>query len=398
LRSNIVSRTRLLAKLDAGRQRPLILVCAPAGFGKTTLLLDWLRHLEKGAGEPKAGQAVVSAIKAGWLSLSQADNDLFGFFTYLAAVLQQFDSRLGQEVRALLKSPNVLLPDRLMTALINDVVTFGQTILLVLDDYHLIKTPEIHQALTFLLDHMPPQMHLVISSRADPPLPLSRLRARNELLEIRPDACRFTVAEGVAFFQQTMALDLSPEVVAMLDERAEGWIAGLQMAALSMEGERDAADFVRRFSGNHRYILDYLGDEVLSHQPADVQHFLLRTAILDQLNGALCDALLYADRAKKPDNGPATVTTAQGMLERLEANNLFITSLDDERRWYRYHHLFTDLLRHKLQTLVPASEIATLHRRAGAWLAEQGALEPALGHALAAGDTVWAAQLVEQHR
>ena len=253
--------------------------------------------------------------------------------------------------------------------------------ILVLDDYHVIETPAIHQHLSFLLDHLPPQMHLVISSRADPPLPLARLRARDQLLELHEVDLRFTTAEAVQFLNETMSLSLTPEQIAALETRTEGWIAGLQLAALSLRGREDLSGFVRAFTGSHRFVLDYLTDEVFAGQTESIQSFLLQTSILERLNASLCNAL----------TGRAD---SQSILEELERNNLFVMALDDERRWYRYHHLFADVLRHRLTKKSP-TVFDELHLRASAWFENEGLITEAVNHALAARDWERAAPLME---
>lgn len=373
VRTDLILRRRLIERLDAGLARSLTLISAPAGYGKTTLLATWLKERP----EPVA-----------WLSLDPADNDPFLFTRYLVAALQQRYPAAGQSIADRLDTgapeaettADLLRP--LMARLINDLAPVPDPTVLVLDDYHVVATPAIHGALSFLLNHLPNRLHLIVSTRSDPPLPLSRLRARNTLSEIRADDLRFTLEESQRFLNEAMNLPLSPEDVAALEERIQGWIAGLQLAAHSLRGKEDASQRVHTFAGTNRFILDYLVDEVLHSQSEERQSFLLTTAILDRLNGSLCDRL--TGRA----DGHAT-------LAELEHDNLFVTALDDERRWYRYHPLFADLLRHRLSRLHP-EKVAGLHRQASRWHETEGLVEEAIGHALNADDAERAADLIEE--
>jgi len=377
-RSNLVPRPWLLARLDQGLTTRLTLVSAPAGFGKTTLLSEWLSERQH---------------PAAWLSLDTGDNDLARFLAYLIAALQTMHADVGQVARTLLQSPQPPPTEAVLTMLINDIATAwedasllpGARYALFLDDYHLISARPVHDAVTFLLDHLPPQMHLVILTRADPPLPLARLRARNQLTEIRADHLRFTPDEATAFLNQVMGLDLSAEDIAALEMRTEGWIAGLQLAALSMQGRsaEQRADFISAFTGSNHYIVDYLAQEVLNRQPDPVRAFLLQTSILGRMTGSLCDALTER-------------TEGQATLEELDRANLFVTALDNERRWYRYHHLFADVLRSRLKERWP-DEIPALHRRASEWFESQQLADEAITHAFAAQDVERAAVLVEQN-
>jgi LuxR family maltose regulon positive regulatory protein len=378
-RPNLVRRPRLTERLSAGLRGPLTLLVAPAGFGKTTLLADWRTAQQQGAW-PVA-----------WLALDAGDNDLARFLRYLVAALQALRADLGRVVLPSLRSPQPPPVEALLTLLLNDLVTHPGAIVLVLDDYHVVDTPPIHQAMAFLLEHLPPQVHLVIAARADPPLPLARLRARGQLTELRAADLRFTAEEAATFLHHSMGLPLSADDVAALGAHTEGWIAGLQLAALALHG-RDSAhlsEAIAALTGGHRYILDYLADEVFEHQPADVRHFLLRTSVLDRLSGALCDALVG-------ETGDALATgDGQAMLERLEAANLFLVPLDDTRTWYRYHHLFAAFLRQRLRREAP-DLVPELHRRACRWYEQQGLATEAADHALAAHDDELAARLVEQ--
>jgi LuxR family maltose regulon positive regulatory protein len=369
-RAHLVRRPHLGERLAQGVLGPLTLVSAPAGFGKTTLLAQWF---------------VESGMPVAWLSLEPPDNELVRFLSYLIAALQTLDPQLGSVALPLLQSPHPAAPETVLTLLTNDVVSRARDrgdFALVLDDYHVIEAAPIHQALLFLLEHLPPQMHLILATRADPPLPLSRLRARGQLTELRAAELRFATQEVQTFLRTVMGLDLSTQEMALLQQRTEGWIAGLQLAALSLRGRSDVSAFLAAFSGSHRFVLDYLSEEVLTRQPAEVQAFLLQTSILDRLSGPLCEAVTEQKGS-------------QAMLEALEQANLFVVSLDDERRWYRYHHLFAEVLRsHLFQTqprLVPA-----LHRRASLWYEQHQLPAEAVQHALAAPDFERASSLIEQ--
>ena len=365
-RSELVSRPRLIDRLTDGLTRKLIVISAPAGFGKTTLLGEWVGHSE---------------LPVAWVSLDESDNDLPRFLTYVVAALQTIDTDLGAAALSDLQSPQPLPTESILTSLINEVTETSQDFILVLDDYHRIEVRPIHDALTFLLDGLPPQMHLAIATRSDPPLPLARLRGRGELSELRAADLRFTANEAATYLNQVMGLDLSAEEVAALENRTEGWIVGLQMAALSMQGREDSANFVRAFTGSHHFVIDYLLEEVLQRQPERVRQFLVQTAILDHLNGPLCDAVTGQEDGR-------------GMLESLERGNLFVVPLDDEREWYRYHHLFADVLQARLMEEQP-NQIPDLHRRASEWYEQSDLPSDAIRHALAGEDFERAAGLVE---
>jgi len=363
-------RPRLIAQLNEGLHRKLTLIAAPAGFGKTTLLSEW-RVL---CGRPVA-----------WLSLDEADNEPIRFLSYIVAALQTVAPSIGAGLVAVLESPQPPPTAVILTALLNDITTLPDQFVLVLDDYHVVEAGgplgAVDQVLNYLVEHLPSQMHLVIATREDPPLPLARLRARDHLTELRATDLRVTSAEAATFLTQVMGLNLSVQDVATLEDRTEGWIAGLQLAALSMQGHQDISGFIQSFAGDHRYILDYLVEEVLQRQPAPVRSFLLQTAILDRLHGPLCDA----------------VTGQEGGSARLDAlqrGNFFVVSLDDTRQWYRYHHLFADVLAAHLRAEQP-DLVSTLHRRASAWYAQQGSIADAIRHALVAADFARAADLVE---
>src|SRR2546421_3290410 len=375
LRPNVVIRPRLIERLNEGLHRKLTLIAAPAGFGKTTLISQWVASCDR---------------QVAWLSLDEGDNDPTRFLTYLVAALQTIAPTLGEGVLGALQSPQPPPPEAMLTALLNDLTTIRDHFVLVLDDYHVLDAKAVDQALTYLVEHLPPQMHLVIATREDPDLPLARLRARGQLTEVRAGDLRFTPSEAAAFLNQVMGLTLSAQDIATLERRTEGWIAGLQLAALSLQGHQDAASFIRSFTGSHHFVLDYLVEEVLGQQSERVQRFLLRTSILDRMSGPLCDAVVL---------DPSI--SGQATLEDLEHANLFIIPLDDERRWYRYHHLFAELLRlrlHQSTASSPAdaqSQVNALHIRASQWYEDQGLSMEAFQHAAAAHDVERAERLME---
>src|SRR5438874_1048400 len=369
LRPNVVSRPRLLERLNEGLHRKLTLIAAPAGFGKTTLVSEWVEGIER----PRARTA--------WLSLDEGDNDPTRFLTYLVAALQTIAPNIGEGVLGVLQSLQPPPPEAMLTALLNEITTLPDHFVLVLDDYHVIDAKAVDQAFTYLVEHLPPQMHLVIATREDPQLPLARLRARSHLTEVRAADLRFTASEAAEFLNQVMGLSLSAEDIAALEDRTEGWIAGLQLAALSMQGHQDVPGFIRAFAGDHRYIVDYLVEEVLERQPAPVRSFLLQTSILDQLSGPLCAAVTGQQEGN-------------ARLEALERGNFFVVPLDDKRHWYRYHHLFAEVLSAHLMVERP-DQVSTLHRRASEWYEQNGSATDAIHHALAARDFARAAGLVE---
>ena len=328
-RPKTVLRPRLIKRLNEGLHRKLTLISTPAGFGKTTLISEWLASCER---------------PAAWLSLDEGDNDPTRFLTYLIAALQTIAPRIGEGVLGVLQVPQPPPTESILSALLNEMTTDLGNFVLVLDDYHAIDGEAVDIALTFVLEHQPPHMHLVIATREDPDLPLARLRARNQLTELRAADLRFTAAESADFLNAVMGLQLSADDIAALENRTEGWIVGLQLAAISLQGQKDSTEFIHSFTGSHRFVLDYLVEEVLHQQPAGVQTFLLRTSILDRLCGSLCDAVLQGDA----DLHPAHSASGQETLEYLDRANLFIVPLDNERRWFRYHHLFADLLRQRL--------------------------------------------------
>jgi LuxR family maltose regulon positive regulatory protein len=362
----LIIRPHLLAHLNEGLPRKLTLVSAAAGFGKTTLVSTWVRESHR----PIA-----------WLSLDEGDNDPTRFLTYLVTALQTIVPTIGAGIVQVLQAPQPPSHEAVLTLVLNELASLPEPALLVLDDYHLIDAQPIHDALTFLLTHLPPQVHLVIATREDPPLPLARLRGRNQLTELRVADLRFTRPEVARFFREVMGTELSADNIAALESRTEGWIAGLQLAALSMQGLADPTAFIRSFTGSHRFILDYLMEEVLQQQPAAVQNFLLHTSILERFCAPLCEAVLRD-----------STLSGQPMLDTIEQANLFIVPLDSERQWYRYHHLFGDLLRQRLQH---STDVAELHRRAAQWYETNGFDIEAFDHAIAANDLPHAIQLVE---
>lgn len=367
--SKVVSRSRLIDRLNEGLSsgHKLTLISAPAGFGKSTLASEWILN----SGRPAA-----------WLSLDENDNNVTRFLIYLIGALQTISSKLEIELLGMLQSPQIPPIEAVLTALLNEITAIPNDFILVLDDYHLTDTKAIDDALAFLIDHLPSQMHLVITSREDPSLPIPRLRARNQLTEIRAADLRFTPAEAAEFFNQVMNLDLTAEEVAALESRTEGWIAGLQLAALSMKGQDDVHRFIQAFAGDHRYIVDYLVEEVLQRQPESVRNFLLQTSILERLNGPLCDAV-------------TTQTGSNSKLEQLQRVNLFLIPLDDKREWCRYHHLFADVLRMHLMAEQP-DLVPALHGRASEWFEQNNLTADAIHHALAAKNFERAAELIEK--
>ena len=371
-RRGLVPRPRLSERLDRGTASKLTIVCAPAGFGKTTLLTEWLAAGPAGP----AGERL-----AAWLSLDRGDNDPASFWTYVIAALRTAASGVGESALALLQAPQPPPIETVLTVLLNDLGALAGDIVLVLDDYHVVDARDVQDGMAFLLDHLPAGLHVVIASRADPALPLARWRARGELVEIRAAGLRFTPDEAAAYLNEMMGLQLTARDVATLEGRTEGWIAALQLAALSMQGRDDVAGFIAGFAGDDRYVVDYLAEEVLQRQPEHVQAFLLQTSILGRLSGPLCDAVTGQGGGK-------------AMLAALDRGNLFLVPLDDRRRWYRYHHLFADVLQARLLDEQPG-QVPDLHRRASAWYQQNGEPSVAIGHALAAEDFGRAADLIE---
>jgi LuxR family maltose regulon positive regulatory protein len=377
VRDELVHRPRILDRLEAGLwqensfRRKLTLVSAQAGYGKTTLIAEWLRHTLS-----------ASPLSATWLSLDEADNDPTRFLVGLITAIQHIHPAFGTATGALVRLPQPPPAEIIHTALVNELNAVPVPFILAIDDYHLIRTLPIHQLLAFILDHQPAHMHLVIMTREDPLLPIPRLRVRGQVMEIRQEDLCFTLQETADFLGRVMKINLSEKDIAALEQRTEGWIAGLQLAALSMQDAHDLKGFVQTFTGSHRYILDYLIEEVFKQRSAEVQDFLLQTSILDWLSGPLCDAVV--DRKG-----------SQELLEQLEQANLFLVPADQTRTWYRYHHLFSELLRHRLRAPGTYDE-ALLHRRASQWFEAQGSLVDAISHALAAQDWGTAARLIGQ--
>jgi len=366
-RKNLVARPRLVERLNAGVDKKLTLIAAPAGYGKTTLLSEWI---------PNSPRCVT------WFSIDEGDNDPVKFWAYFTKSLQRLRAEIGEGALSLLQSPQPLPVTSILTTLINDLTAFQDPFAVVLDDYHMIDSQAIHDGLTFLIDHLPKNMHLVVTTRIDPPLPLARIRAHDDLTELRANNLRFSVEEAAEFLGQAMGLNVSAEEIAVLEARTEGWIAGLQIAALSMQGDEDIPGFIRAFSGSHRHILGYLADEALNRRPKGTLNFLLQTSILDRLCGPLCDAVTG-------ESG------GQAILKNLEHANLFITPLDDEGRWYRYHHLFAEVLQARLQQAY-SDQVLELHRRASVWLEQNSLTAEAINHAIIGGDSAQAARLVEK--
>ncbi len=366
VRTDLVARPRLVQRLESSVDRKLILVSAPAGFGKTTLLSEWIHDRNR---------------SAAWISLDKGDNDLTKFLAYFISAFRNINDSMFEEAMAKIEAPQLPSVEVILTPLINSITESSSQFSLVLDDYHVITDTQVHEAIRFTLDNIPPNMHMVISSRADPPWPLSRMRARGEMAEIRANDLRFTPQEVTQFLNDVMGFDLSPEDIKLLESRTEGWIAGLQMAALSMQGRKDLSNFIKTLSGSHRFIMDYLVEEVIDKQSREIQEFLLKTSILGRMNGPLCDFVTGG-------------SDSQEMLAYLEQANLFLIHLDDERCWYRYHHLFSGLLRSYQEQYRPG-RTPVLHRRASEWYEEQGLIAEAVEHALAADDPQRVVDLVE---
>lgn len=366
-RAGVVQRPRLSDRLAAGDAASVTLVSAPAGFGKTTLLADWLC----GAGDD--GPATP------WVSLDSGDNDPAVFWTYVVAAIRRSAPQVGDGALAALQSSQPMTS--VVAALLNDLHDIAERVVLVLDDYHVIDSTEVHESIAYLIDHAPPSVHLVLASRADPPFPLARLRARGQLIEIRAADLRFTHDEAASYLNETMGLHLAAGDVDSLGARTEGWIAALQLAALSLQGRDDVERFIENFTGDDRFVVDYLVEEVLDRQHEAIRSFLLQTSVLDRLTGGLCDAVTLA-------------TDGRATLERLDRSNMFLVALDDRRHWYRYHHLFADVLRARLTDDQPGL-IDELHRRASAWYSVNGDPASAIEHALAGHDLVEAARLIE---
>src|SRR6266487_1125023 len=388
LPSSLVERSRLLRELDAARSHPLTLVSASAGSGKTTLLSAWAAASCKPPASEERAQGVErrgAEPAVPWLSLDTLDNDPIRFWSSVIAALRAYKPKIGLTALALLHSPQSPPLSPILTALLNELVQETRDIILILDDYHQISDQAIHDSLLFLLDHLPVRMHLVLATRTDPELPLSRLRVRGQLIEIRSSDLRFTQEEATSFLLQRMTLPLSDEDVATLQHRTEGWIAGLQLAALSLREQQDLSGWVSDFTGSYRYLLDYVQQDILARLPVPLQHFLLQTSILTRMNAALCQVITEG----------STLHASQEMLEEMERANLFVVPLDEQRQWYRYHDLFREALRARLHASQPEL-VPLLHQRAARWYETQGEWREAIAHALAALDYPLAASLMER--
>ncbi len=375
LRANIVTRPRLFDLLNAGllEQRKLTLISAPAGYGKTMMVSEWLQMLTRRSDNGE------SKVKTAWLSLDQTDNDLARFARYWLAAFQQAVPSLGHEAQLLLNHPQLPPVQIMLDQLLNDLSSLDVQVLMALDDYHLIHNPEIHEAVEYFLDHQPAWVHLIIITRADPPLPVARLRARGQLTEIRANTLRFTPEEAHQFFDSSLGSFLDANLLRSLEERTEGWVAGLHLAALALQHQADPAAFVETFRGSHRYVLDYLAEEVIRQQEEAVRDFLTKTSVLNRFTAESCCALTGRE-------------DSQALIQYLEQSNLFIIPLDDERRWYRYHHLFSDYLR----SLLSKSEETALCQKASTWHEASGLVEEAVHYALASGDPNFSAGAIER--
>lgn len=366
VRPSHVQRIALIQKLDTLRAHILALIVASAGYGKTALVSGWIAQ---------------SPLKVTWFSIDAGDNDPVRFWDYVIAAIRTAYPDIGEQSLTLLHEPQPLPIETILSTLINELSALPDLLVLVLDDYHIIESSAIHEGLAFLVEHMPAQMRLIMTTRTDPPLPLARMRVRSQLLELRSADLRFSPPQIATFFTDVMGLTLTTEEVTTLDTRVEGWIAGLQLAGLALQGKSDPAEFIASFAGDHRYVLDYLGDEILDRLPEAMQQFLLQTSILERLHADLCDTII----------GAAESRTA---LEYLERNHFFVVALDDKRQWYRYHRLFADFLQHRLKRKYP-DRAKELHQRASHWFERNGLQSEAISHALAAQDYERAAELVQ---
>jgi LuxR family transcriptional regulator, maltose regulon positive regulatory protein len=369
-----VARSHLLARLSDAEKKALTIISAPAGFGKTTLLAEWIAQI---------------SLPVAWLSIDHGDNDPNRFIAYLIAALGSIQEDVGLEAQQIMRSPHPAPLHVILASLLNDLGKVVEPYVLVIDDYQFIVERAVHEAMAYLLDHIPSNMHTVIATRADPPLQLGRLRAHGQMMELRTRELRFTSEETTEFLNDVMQLGLSVEDIEALDTRTEGWVAGLKLAALSLQGQENAREFIRAFSGSHRYVLDYLVEEVLRCQPAHIQSFLLKTSILDKMSGPLCDSVMGEEWIQPGRSG-------QTILEHLEKSNLFVVSLDDHQQWYRYHHLFADLLKSRL-ALDNSAKISILQVRASVWLEQNGFIIEAIRYLFVAGDTSRAADLIERY-
>ena len=386
-RAELILRPRLIEQLYRGTEHQLTLIVAPPGFGKTTLLANWNADLD----QPNLQSTIynLQSLRVAWLTLDEADNDPVRFWSYFITALERQRPGIGVDATAFLQTLQPASIDTMLTVLINAIAATPGSLVLVLDDYHLITATPIQQALATLISYLPPNFHLMIASRADVPLPLARLRARGQVAEIRATDLRCTPNEAAAFLHTLLGRELAPDAIATLLERTEGWMAGLQLAALSLQGQADAAGWIATIRGENRYIWDYLVGEVFDHQPAEIQLFLLHTAFLDRMCAELCHAVMADDQ---PPDWPSS----QAMIDYLERANLFLVALDTERRWYRYHRLFADVLRLRMRQLHPEL-VQPIHRRAAAWYRRSGLTADAIQHALAAQDWEVAAASIEEH-
>ena len=369
-RDDLVVRPRLVERLNSALTAPLTLVSAPAGFGKTTVLAQWASSL-------------TTKTPLAWIQLDDSDNDPVSFWDYFIAALRTLDPTVGEGASAALHAPQAYTSQAMLILLINDIASMPKDFILVLDDYHLIKAQAVHDAVNYLVDHCPAIMHIVIASRTDPNISLPLMRGRGSLIEIRADDLRFTSAEAEAFFLETYNIKLKPDQLIALNDKAEGWAVGLRMAALALQRSGEQEEFVESFTGSQRYVVDYLLDEVLNRQTRDVRRFLLCTSVLDRMTASLCEAI-------------TGITDSAAMLSRLEQANLFLVPLDDLRVWYRYHHLFADLLRHQLEIALGKGDVSLLHERASQWCVDHGHLHEAVRHSLAAQNWVGALKLIRQ--
>lgn len=361
-----VQRLELIQKLDKLPEYKLALIVASAGYGKTALVSEWIAR---------------SSMRVVWFSIDVGDNDPVRFWDYVIGAIQTAYPEVGEQTLTLLHEPQPLPIETILSTLINELSALPEVLTLVLDDYHTIESASIHEGLGFLVEHMPSQMRLMMTTRTDPPLPLARMRVRNQLLELRSADLRFSPPQIAAFFKDVMGLILTQNEIEALDKRVEGWIAGLQLAGLALQGKNNSAEFIATFAGDHRYVLDYLGDEILDRQPNAIQQFLLETSILERLNADLCDGVTEARESRS-------------ILEYLERHHFFVVALDDQRQWYRYHRLFADFLQHRLRLKYP-DRVKALHQRASVWFEQNGLPSEAIGHALAAEDHARAAELVQ---
>jgi len=368
LRPSWIKRSRLTKRMDEGYGRKLTLLTAPAGFGKTTLILDWV-HSHK--------------IPAAWFSVGRGDNDPVQFLSYVILALQNLEASTGKAALSMLHSPQPPPIEAIMINLINELLHVPTEIALVIDDYHFVDAKPVHELITFLLENLPLQMHLIIATRSDPPLPpMARLRSQNQMVELRAADLSFTSDETSLLLKQSLNLRLSAKEIQLLETRTEGWAAGLQLAALSLRDHKDPAGFLKQFKGDNRYIADYLTEEILRRQPEHLRSFMLQTSILDRLCGPLCDAVTLQENSRQ-------------ILNTMNQANLFVIPLDDRRYWYRYHHLFADLLKQRLH-MKPANLVDELHSRASRWFAENGFKTEAVAHALTAKNYAQAVPLIEE--